>query len=210
MQAPPNEKEEEEDMLKDKYSNISDFPRSSSFLKPPTCNLYNPETTPHLPWVSSSPWPINYVSWQYTQPSPLNRPKGLLLLPFSSFFSSIRIRVKGRDLAFSYQAYLEIQLHDEESHGFSILISGLFGNTTTRRGKSGEYNLSSTSGTRVYIDLDIPKTAEFKDQLVENNQPIGQMPKQFKPQLTIQEEMNINKTTISEITKMMWDSDNEV
>ncbi|XP_075674501.1 uncharacterized protein LOC142643681 isoform X3 [Castanea sativa] len=36
------------------------------------------------------------------------------------------------------------------------------------------------------------------------------MPKQFKPQLTIQEEMNINKTTISEITKMMWDSDNEI
>ncbi|KAK7849561.1 hypothetical protein CFP56_002756, partial [Quercus suber] len=29
---------------------------------------------------------------------------------------------------------------------------------------SGEYNLSSTSATRVYIDLDIPETAEFKDQ----------------------------------------------
>ncbi|KAL4603640.1 hypothetical protein ACB092_10G139000 [Castanea dentata] len=29
---------------------------------------------------------------------------------------------------------------------------------------SGEYTLSSTSGTRVYIDLDIPETAEFKDQ----------------------------------------------
>ncbi|XP_065631609.1 uncharacterized protein LOC112014932 [Quercus suber] len=29
---------------------------------------------------------------------------------------------------------------------------------------TGEYNLSSTSATRVYIDLDIPETAEFKDQ----------------------------------------------
>ncbi|KAK7824344.1 hypothetical protein CFP56_034532 [Quercus suber] len=35
------------------------------------------------------------------------------------------------------------------------------------------------------------------------------MPKQFKPQVTIQEEMNINKRTISEITKIMWNSDSE-
>ena len=45
---------------------------------------------------------------------------------------------------------------------------------------------------------------------MENNQPIVQMPKQFKPQVTIQEEMNINRRTISEITKIMWDSNNEV
>ena len=45
---------------------------------------------------------------------------------------------------------------------------------------------------------------------MENNQPIIQMPKQFKPQVIIQEEMNINRRTISEITKIMWDSDNEV
>ena len=45
---------------------------------------------------------------------------------------------------------------------------------------------------------------------MENNQPIVQMPKQFKPQVTIQEEMNINRRTINEITKIMWDSDNEV
>ena len=36
------------------------------------------------------------------------------------------------------------------------------------------------------------------------------MPKQFKSQVTIQEEMNINRKTISEITKIMWDSNNEV
>ena len=45
---------------------------------------------------------------------------------------------------------------------------------------------------------------------MENNQPIVQMPKQFKPQVTIEEEMNINRRTISEIKKDMWDSDNEV
>ena len=45
---------------------------------------------------------------------------------------------------------------------------------------------------------------------MESNQPIVQMPKQFKSQVTIQEEMNINRRTISEITKIMWDSNNEV
>ena len=45
---------------------------------------------------------------------------------------------------------------------------------------------------------------------MENNQPIVQMPKQFKPQVSIEEEMNINKRTISEIKKVMWDSDNKV
>ena len=45
---------------------------------------------------------------------------------------------------------------------------------------------------------------------MENNQPIVKMPKQFKPQVTIQEEMNINRRTISKITKIMWDSDSEV
>ena len=45
---------------------------------------------------------------------------------------------------------------------------------------------------------------------MENNQPIVQMPKQVKPQVTIQEEMNINRRTISEITKIKWDSDNEL
>ena len=45
---------------------------------------------------------------------------------------------------------------------------------------------------------------------MENNQPIVQMPKQFKPQVRIEEEMNINRRTISEIKKVMWDSDNKV
>ena len=45
---------------------------------------------------------------------------------------------------------------------------------------------------------------------MENNQPIVQMPKQFKPQVSIEEEMNINRRTISEIKKVIWDSDNKV
>ena len=45
---------------------------------------------------------------------------------------------------------------------------------------------------------------------MENNQPIVQMPKQLEPQVTIQEEMKINRPTISEIKKIMWDFDNEV
>ena len=45
---------------------------------------------------------------------------------------------------------------------------------------------------------------------MENNQPIVQMPKQFKPLVTIEEVMNINRRTISEIKKIMWDSDNKV
>ncbi|XP_050271969.1 replication protein A 70 kDa DNA-binding subunit B-like [Quercus robur] len=35
------------------------------------------------------------------------------------------------------------------------------------------------------------------------------MPKQFKPQVSIEEEMSINRRTISEIKKVMWDSDNK-
>ena len=46
--------------------------------------------------------------------------------------------------------------------------------------------------------------------LVENNQQIVQMPKQFKPQVSIEEEMNINRRTISEIKKVLWDSDKKV
>ena len=45
---------------------------------------------------------------------------------------------------------------------------------------------------------------------MENNQPIVQMPKQFKPQVSIEEEMNINRRTITEIKEVMWDSDNKV
>ena len=45
---------------------------------------------------------------------------------------------------------------------------------------------------------------------MENNQSIVQMPKQFKPQVTIQEEMNVNRRTISEIKIIMWDSNNKV
>ena len=45
---------------------------------------------------------------------------------------------------------------------------------------------------------------------MENNQPIVQMPKQLKPQVTIEEDMNINRRTISEIKKVMWDSDSKV
>ena len=45
---------------------------------------------------------------------------------------------------------------------------------------------------------------------MENNQPIVQMPMQFKPQVRIEEEMNINRRTTSEIKKIMWDSDNEI
>ena len=45
---------------------------------------------------------------------------------------------------------------------------------------------------------------------MENNQPIVQMPKQFKPQLSIEEEMNINRRTITEIKEVMWDSGNKV
>ncbi|KAL0010562.1 hypothetical protein SO802_005670 [Lithocarpus litseifolius] len=37
----------------------------------------------------------------------------------------------------------------------------------------GEYNLSSTSGTRVYIDLDIPETAKFKDHLYNTAQSVN-------------------------------------
>ena len=45
---------------------------------------------------------------------------------------------------------------------------------------------------------------------MENNQSIVQMPKQFKPQVSIEEEMNINRRNITEIKEVMWDFDNKV
>lgn len=56
----------------------------------------------------------------------------------------------------------------------------------------GENYLSSTSGTKVYINLDIPETARFMDKQVEDTHSIQEMPRQFKSQKTIEEEMNIN------------------
>ena len=39
---------------------------------------------------------------------------------------------------------------------------------------------------------------------------IQEMPRQFKSQRTIEEEMNINRRTITEITNIVGDSDNKV
>uniref|UniRef100_A0A2N9J2K3 ATP-dependent DNA helicase n=1 Tax=Fagus sylvatica TaxID=28930 RepID=A0A2N9J2K3_FAGSY len=73
----------------------------------------------------------------------------------------------------------------------------------------GENYLSSTSGTKVYINLDIPETARFMDKQVEDTHSIQEMPRQFKSQRTIEEEMNINRRTITEITNIVGDSDNK-
>ena len=45
---------------------------------------------------------------------------------------------------------------------------------------------------------------------MEDTHSIQEMPTQFKSQRTIEEEMNINRRTISEITNIVGDSDNKV
>jgi Trp operon repressor len=45
---------------------------------------------------------------------------------------------------------------------------------------------------------------------VEDTHSIQEMPRQFKSQRTIEEEMNINRRTITEITNIVGDSDNKV
>jgi hypothetical protein len=45
---------------------------------------------------------------------------------------------------------------------------------------------------------------------VEDTHSIQEMPRQFKSQRTIEEEMNINQRTIIEITNIVGDSDNKV
>ncbi|XP_050262353.1 uncharacterized protein LOC126706841 isoform X2 [Quercus robur] len=73
----------------------------------------------------------------------------------------------------------------------------------------GEYNLSSTSGTKSYINLEIPETSAFMDQDVKNDHLIEELPRQFKPQRTIEEEMNNSRRTIIEILNMVWNSENK-
>ena len=45
---------------------------------------------------------------------------------------------------------------------------------------------------------------------VKDTHSIQEMPRQFKSQRTIEEEMNINRRTITEITNIVGDSDNKV
>ncbi|XP_075639104.1 replication protein A 70 kDa DNA-binding subunit B-like isoform X2 [Castanea sativa] len=47
------------------------------------------------------------------------------------------------------------------------------------------------------------------DQEVKNNRLIEELPRQFKPQRTIEEEMNNNRRTIIEILNMVWNSENK-
>ncbi|KAL0008937.1 hypothetical protein SO802_010439 [Lithocarpus litseifolius] len=48
------------------------------------------------------------------------------------------------------------------------------------------------------------------DQEVKNDLLIEELPRQFKPQRTIEEEMNNNRRTIIEILNMVWNSTNKV
>ena len=45
---------------------------------------------------------------------------------------------------------------------------------------------------------------------MEDTHSIQEMPRQFKSKRTIEEEMNINRRTITEITNIVGDSDNKV
>ena len=45
---------------------------------------------------------------------------------------------------------------------------------------------------------------------MEDTHSIQEIPRQFKSQRTIEEEMNINRRTITEITNIVGDSDNKV
>jgi Trp operon repressor len=45
---------------------------------------------------------------------------------------------------------------------------------------------------------------------VEDTHSIQEMPRQFKSQRIIEEEMNINQRTITEITNIIGDSDNKI
>ncbi|KAF3968175.1 hypothetical protein CMV_007905 [Castanea mollissima] len=48
-----------------------------------------------------------------------------------------------------------------------------------------------------------------KAEEVKNNRLIEELPRQFKPQRTIEEEMNNNRRTIIEILNMVWNSKNK-
>ncbi|XP_048532768.1 uncharacterized protein LOC125511590 isoform X2 [Triticum urartu] len=85
---------------------------------------------------------------------------------------------------------------DEDSMGRVVIVTS----TTVRKLK--EYSLSSTGATKVYIDLDIPETAELQtrycleDDIIEETGPEAQ---------AIQEQMLYNRKTLREITEIAYE-----
>ncbi|KAL0003891.1 hypothetical protein SO802_011452 [Lithocarpus litseifolius] len=72
----------------------------------------------------------------------------------------------------------------------------------------GEHYLSSTSATKVYINLEIPETATLIDRNVEKTEIEG-IPLQFKQEISIAKRITQNRRTIKQITSLEWTSDDQ-
>ncbi|KAL0006398.1 hypothetical protein SO802_013959 [Lithocarpus litseifolius] len=72
----------------------------------------------------------------------------------------------------------------------------------------GEHYLSSTSATKVYINLEIPETATLIDRNVEKTEIEG-IPLQFKQEISVAKRITQNRRTIKQITSLEWTSDDQ-
>ncbi|KAL0009547.1 hypothetical protein SO802_011049 [Lithocarpus litseifolius] len=72
----------------------------------------------------------------------------------------------------------------------------------------GEHYLSSTSATKVYINLEIPETATLINRNVEKTKIEG-IPLQFKQEISVEKRITQNRRTIKQITSLEWTSDDQ-
>ncbi|XP_050254903.1 uncharacterized protein LOC126700757 [Quercus robur] len=72
----------------------------------------------------------------------------------------------------------------------------------------GEHYLSSTSATKVYINLEIPETTTLIDRNVEKTEIEG-IPLQFKQQISVEKRITQNRRTIKQMTSLEWTSNDQ-
>ncbi|CAL5038278.1 unnamed protein product [Urochloa decumbens] len=97
----------------------------------------------------------------------------------------------------------KVNLISEESTGCVVIV------TSTTVKKMKEYSLSSTSATKIYVDLEIPQTTEIHKSYSSQENIIEE--RMFEGHLkgTIEEQMLYNRRTLQEIIEITSESDNQ-
>ncbi|KAF5730752.1 replication factor A protein 1-like isoform X2 [Tripterygium wilfordii] len=70
--------------------------------------------------------------------------------------------------------------------------------STTVKTYMGEYSLSTTSSTKIYINLDIAETEQLISR--DEQQEVHTIENQRPPQLPLAEQMSLNRKTLKELT----------
>ncbi|CAL4993475.1 unnamed protein product [Urochloa decumbens] len=97
----------------------------------------------------------------------------------------------------------KVNLISEESTGCVVII------TSTTVKKMKEYSLSSTSATKIYIDLKIPQTTKIQKSYSAQENIIEERICESHLKGTLEEQMLYNRRTLQEITEIICESDNQ-